>query len=33
MPAEVYIETTPRSILSYLIKPLVDSMSPVGREP
>jgi HlyD family secretion protein len=33
MPAEVYIETTPRSILSYLVKPLFDSMSHVGREP
>lgn len=32
MPAEVFIETTPRSILSYLIKPLVDSMSLLGRE-
>jgi HlyD family secretion protein len=32
MPAEVYIETTPRSILSYLVKPLFDSMSHVGRE-
>ncbi len=33
MPAEVYIETTPRSILSYLVKPLLDSMSHVGRDP
>ena len=32
MPAEVFIETTPRSILSYLVKPLVDSMSLLGRE-
>jgi HlyD family secretion protein len=32
MPAEVYIETTPRSILSYLVKPLFDSMSALGRE-
>lgn len=32
MPAEVYIETETRSILSYLVKPLVDSMSRVFRE-
>ena len=32
MPAEVYIETESRSILSYLLKPLVDSMSRVFRE-
>jgi HlyD family secretion protein len=32
MPAEVYIETTPRTILSYLVKPLLDSMSVLGRE-
>ncbi len=32
MPAEVYIETTPRTILSYLVKPLLDSMSLLGRE-
>jgi HlyD family secretion protein len=31
MPAEVYIETTPRSIMSYLVKPLFDSMSAFGR--
>jgi HlyD family secretion protein len=32
MPAEVYIETTPRSILSYLVKPLFDAMSLFGRD-
>lgn len=32
MPAEVYIETTPRTILSYLLKPLADSMSLLARE-
>jgi HlyD family secretion protein len=32
MPAEVYIETSPRSILSYLVKPLFDSMSHIGRD-
>jgi HlyD family type I secretion membrane fusion protein len=32
MPAEVFIETTPRSVLSYLVKPFFDSMSHVGRE-
>jgi HlyD family secretion protein len=32
MPAEVYIETTPRTIMSYLVKPLFDSMSLLGRE-
>jgi HlyD family secretion protein len=31
MPAEVYIETTARSILSYLVKPLFDAMSHVGN--
>lgn len=31
MPAEVYIETTARSIMSYLVKPLFDSMSAFGR--
>lgn len=32
MPAEVYIETTSRSILSYFIKPLGDIMSKTFRE-
>jgi HlyD family secretion protein len=32
MPAEVYIETASRSILSYIIKPLVDAVSPLGRD-
>jgi HlyD family secretion protein len=32
MPAEVYIETQARSIMSYLVKPLFDSMSLVGRQ-
>ncbi len=32
MPAEVFIETESRSILSYLVKPLVDAMSKVFRE-
>jgi HlyD family secretion protein len=32
MPAEVYIETSSRSILSYIIKPLVDTMSQLGRD-
>ena len=32
MPAEVYIETVPRSILSYLVKPLLDSMGSVRRD-
>lgn len=32
MPAEVYIETGSRSILSYFIKPLVDAMFPAFRE-
>jgi HlyD family secretion protein len=31
MPAEVFIETTPRSILSYLVKPLFDAMGHVGN--
>ena len=32
MPAEIYIETGSRSILSYFLKPLVDSMFPAFRE-
>ncbi|MEM9355061.1 MAG: HlyD family type I secretion periplasmic adaptor subunit [Pseudomonadota bacterium] len=32
MPAEVYIETGARSILSYFLKPLVDAMFPAFRE-
>ncbi len=32
MPAEIYIETAPRSILSYFLKPLVDAMFPAFRE-
>jgi HlyD family secretion protein len=32
MPAEVYIETTPRTILSYFLKPLTDAMSRAFRE-
>lgn len=32
MPAEVYIETDARSILSYLLKPLSDAMYPAFRE-
>lgn len=32
MPAEVYIETGSRSLLSYFIKPLIDSMMPAFRE-
>jgi HlyD family secretion protein len=32
MPAEVYIETTPRTILSYFLKPLTDAMSRALRE-
>ena len=32
MPAEVYIETGDRSMLSYLIKPLVDAMFGAFRE-
>lgn len=32
MPAEVYIDTGGRSILSWLMKPLVDAMSRTMRE-
>ena len=32
MPAEVYIETHSRSILSYVIKPLADIISHLGRD-
>ena len=32
MPAEVYIQTGSRSILSYFLKPLVDAMMPAFRE-
>jgi len=32
MPAEVYIETNARSILSYIIKPIVDILVPLGRD-
>jgi HlyD family secretion protein len=32
MPADVFIETTLRTILSYLVKPLMDAMSHVGRQ-
>jgi HlyD family secretion protein len=32
MPAEVYIETNPRSILSYVVKPIADLFSHLGRD-
>jgi HlyD family secretion protein len=32
MPAEVYIETKSRSIMSYIVKPLVDAVTRVGRD-
>jgi HlyD family secretion protein len=32
MPAELFIETTPRSILSYFLKPLTDAMTRSLRE-
>ena len=32
MPAEVFIETNSRSIMSYIIKPLIDTFSYVGRD-
>lgn len=32
MPAEVYIETASRSMLSYLVKPLLDTMSVLARD-
>jgi len=32
MPAEVFIETSYRSILSYLLKPLTDAMGHALRE-
>jgi hypothetical protein len=32
MPAEVYIETSDRSMLSYLLKPLTDAMFGAFRE-
>ena len=32
MPAEDFIETTPRSIMSYVVKPLVDLISHLGRD-
>ncbi len=32
MPAEVFIETKSRSIMSYIMKPLIDSVSRVGRD-
>ena len=32
MPAEVYIQTGSRSMLSYIVKPLIDSMFPAFRE-
>jgi HlyD family secretion protein len=32
MPAEVFIETSSRSIMSYIIKPLIDTFSHVGRD-
>ncbi len=32
MPAEVYIQTTERTALSYLMKPLSDQFARVGRE-
>jgi HlyD family secretion protein len=32
MPAEVYIETNPRSILSYVVKPIADLLSHLGRD-
>ena len=32
MPAEVYIETTSRSILSYIVKPIADLVSHLGRD-
>ena len=32
MPAEVYIETQSRSILSYVVKPVADLISHLGRD-
>ncbi len=32
MPAEIYIETTSRSILSYIVKPIADLVSHLGRD-
>ena len=32
MPAEIFIETTPRSIMSYFLKPLLDAMTHAMRE-
>ncbi len=32
MPAEVYIETNARSILSYIVKPIADLVSHLGRD-
>jgi len=32
MPAEIFVQTTPRSILSYLLKPLFDQMTHAMRE-
>jgi HlyD family secretion protein len=32
MPAEVYIETNSRSILSYIVKPIADLVSHLGRD-
>ncbi|MEQ1648268.1 MAG: HlyD family type I secretion periplasmic adaptor subunit [Hyphomicrobiaceae bacterium] len=32
MPAEVYIETNARTILSYIMKPIMDLITPMGRD-
>jgi HlyD family secretion protein len=32
MPAEVFIQTTPRTVLSFFIKPLQDQISKAFRE-
>ena len=32
MPAEVYIETQSRSILSYVVKPVADIIARLGRD-
>ena len=32
MPAEVYIETRERSILSYIVKPIADIVGRLGRD-
>jgi HlyD family secretion protein len=32
MPAEIYIETTSRTMLSYIVKPIMDLVSHLGRD-